>query len=56
MAQIERGYRVPAVDVLLRVARALKAHMRDIFSELCGMSYQCNYVWPGGTHFWEIKL
>lgn len=34
MGQIERGYRVPTVDVLLRIARALKVHLRDIFSEL----------------------
>lgn len=34
MGQIERGYRVPTVDVLLRIARALKVHLRDIVSEL----------------------
>lgn len=34
MGQIERGYRVPTVDVLLRIARALKVHLRDIFNEL----------------------
>ena len=34
MGQIERGYRVPTVDVLLRMARALKVHLHDIVSEL----------------------
>ena len=34
MGQIERGYRVPTVDVLLRIARALKVRLRDIVSEL----------------------
>jgi transcriptional regulator with XRE-family HTH domain len=34
MGQIERGYKVPTVDVLLRIARALKIHLRDIVSEL----------------------
>jgi transcriptional regulator with XRE-family HTH domain len=34
MGQIERGFRVPTVDVLLRLARALKVHLRDIVSEL----------------------
>ena len=34
MGQIERGYKVPTVDVLLRIARALNVHLRDIFSEL----------------------
>jgi transcriptional regulator with XRE-family HTH domain len=34
MGQIERGYRVPTVDVLLRVARALKVRLRDIVNEL----------------------
>ena len=34
MGQIERGYRVPTVDVLLRIARALKVHLHDIVSEL----------------------
>lgn len=34
MGQIERGYRVPTVDVLLRIARGLKVQLRDIFSEL----------------------
>jgi transcriptional regulator with XRE-family HTH domain len=34
MGQIERGYKVPTVDVLLRVARAMKVNIRDIFSEL----------------------
>jgi transcriptional regulator with XRE-family HTH domain len=34
MGQIERGFRVPTVDVLLRIARALKIHLRDIVSEL----------------------
>jgi transcriptional regulator with XRE-family HTH domain len=34
MGQIERGFRVPTVDVLLRIARALKVNLRDIVSEL----------------------
>ena len=34
MGQIERGYRIPTVDVLLRVARALKVRLRDIVHEL----------------------
>ena len=34
MGQIERGYRVPTVDVLLRVARALKVHLRDVVAGL----------------------
>lgn len=34
MGQIERGYRVPTVDVLLRIARAMKVNLRDVFSEL----------------------
>jgi transcriptional regulator with XRE-family HTH domain len=34
MGQIERGYRVPTVDVLLRIARALKVSLRDIVCDL----------------------
>jgi transcriptional regulator with XRE-family HTH domain len=34
MGQIERGYKVPTVDVLLRIARALKVRLRDILREL----------------------
>lgn len=34
MGQIERGFRVPTVDVLLRIARALKVHLRDICGDL----------------------
>jgi transcriptional regulator with XRE-family HTH domain len=34
MGQIERGFRVPTVDVLLRIARALKVRLRDIVDEL----------------------
>ena len=34
MGQIERGYRVPTVDVLLRIAKALKVQLRDIVNEL----------------------
>ena len=34
MGQIERGYKVPTVDVLLRIAKALKVRMRDLFEEL----------------------
>jgi len=32
--QIERGYRVPTVDVLLRIAKALKVRLRDIVEDL----------------------
>lgn len=32
--QIERGFRVPTLDVLLRIARALKVRLRDIVEEL----------------------
>ena len=34
MGQIERGYKIPTVDVLLRVAKALKVRLRDIVHEL----------------------
>ena len=34
MGQIERGYKVPTVDVLLRVAKALNVRLRDIVHEL----------------------
>ncbi len=34
MGQIERGYRVPTVDVLLRIARALKTRLRNIVRDL----------------------
>jgi DNA-binding XRE family transcriptional regulator len=34
MGQIERGYKIPTVDVLLRIARALKVRLRDIVHEL----------------------
>jgi transcriptional regulator with XRE-family HTH domain len=34
MGQIERGYKVPTVDVLLRIARALKVRLRDIVRDL----------------------
>ena len=34
MGQIERGYKVPTVDVLLRIAKQLKVRLRDIVSEL----------------------
>jgi transcriptional regulator with XRE-family HTH domain len=34
MGQIERGYKVPTVDVLLRLARVLKVRLRDIVKEL----------------------
>jgi transcriptional regulator with XRE-family HTH domain len=34
MGQIERGYKVPTVDVLLRLARALKVRIRDLVDEL----------------------
>jgi DNA-binding XRE family transcriptional regulator len=32
--QIERGYKVPTVDVLLRIAKALKIRVRDLVNEL----------------------
>jgi XRE family transcriptional regulator, regulator of sulfur utilization len=32
--QIERGYKVPTVDVLLRIARALNVRLRDIVADL----------------------
>jgi len=32
--QIERGHKVPTVDVLLRIARALKVQLRDVVGEL----------------------
>lgn len=32
--QIERGYRVPTVDVLLKIANALNVRLRDIVNEL----------------------
>lgn len=32
--QIERGYKVPTVDVLLRIAKQLKVRLQDIVSEL----------------------
>ena len=34
MGQIERGYRVPTVDVLLRLARALKVSLCELVGEL----------------------
>jgi transcriptional regulator with XRE-family HTH domain len=34
MGQIERGYKVPTVDVLLRVARAVGVRLRDIVEEM----------------------
>ncbi len=34
LGQIERGYKVPTVDVLLRIAKALRVRLRDIVSEL----------------------
>jgi transcriptional regulator with XRE-family HTH domain len=34
LGQIERGYKVPTVDVLLRIARALNVRLRDIVREL----------------------
>ena len=34
MGQIERGYKVPTVDVLLRIARALKVRFRDLVRPL----------------------
>lgn len=32
--QVERGYKVPTIDVLLRIARSLKVRLRDLVSEL----------------------
>ena len=34
MGQIERGYKVPTVDVLLRLAKALRVRLRDIVRDL----------------------
>jgi transcriptional regulator with XRE-family HTH domain len=34
LGQIERGYKVPTVDVLLRIAKQLKVRLGDIVSEL----------------------
>jgi len=34
MGQIERGYKVPTVDVLLRLARALHVRLRDIVEDM----------------------
>ncbi|MGH7977536.1 MAG: helix-turn-helix domain-containing protein [Limisphaerales bacterium] len=34
MGQIERGYKVPTVDVLLRIAKALGVRVRDLVNEL----------------------
>ena len=34
LGQIERGYKVPTVDVLLRIARALNVRLRDIVRDL----------------------
>lgn len=34
VGQIERGYKVPTVDVLLRIAKALKVRLRDIVHDL----------------------
>ena len=32
--QIERGYKVPTVDVLLRIAKALKVRLRDLVADV----------------------
>lgn len=34
LGQIERGYKVPTIDVLLRIAKALKVSLSDIVREL----------------------
>jgi transcriptional regulator with XRE-family HTH domain len=34
VGQIERGYKVPTVDVLLRIAKVLKVRLRDIVNDL----------------------
>ena len=34
LGQIERGYKVPTVDVLLRVAKALNVRLSDIVRDL----------------------
>ena len=34
MGQIERGFKVPTVDVLLRIAKALKVRLRDLVDEV----------------------
>ena len=34
LGQIERGYKVPTVDVLLRIAKALNVRLRDLVRDL----------------------
>lgn len=34
IGQIERGYKVPTFDAMLRIAKALKVRLRDIVEEL----------------------
>jgi transcriptional regulator with XRE-family HTH domain len=34
VGQIERGYKVPTVDVLLRLARVLNVRLRDLVEDL----------------------
>ena len=34
LGQIERGYKVPTVDVLLRIAKQLKVRLGDLVSDL----------------------
>jgi transcriptional regulator with XRE-family HTH domain len=34
VGQIERGLKVPTIDVLLRIAKALKVRVRDLVSDL----------------------
>jgi transcriptional regulator with XRE-family HTH domain len=34
LGQIERGYKVPTIDVLLKLARALTVRIRDLVEEL----------------------
>ena len=34
LGQIERGYKVPTVDVLLRLSKALKVRLRDVVEDI----------------------
>ena len=34
IGQIERGFKVPTIDVLLRIAKVLKVNLRDLVENL----------------------
>ena len=34
VGQIERGFKVPTIDVLLRIAKVLKVNLRDLVENL----------------------